>query len=59
MKTAESLQKHLIRLYSGDFDRLGQIYHVKRPNAVIRQLVRRHLDEAEARIREKEHEQAR
>jgi hypothetical protein len=39
--------KHLIRLYSGDFERLGQLYSTKRPNEIIRQLVREHIDNLE------------
>jgi hypothetical protein len=39
--------KHLIRLYSGDFERLGQLYATKRPNEIIRQLVREHIDALE------------
>jgi hypothetical protein len=39
--------KHLIRLYSGDFERLGQLYATKRPNEIIRRLVREHIDSLE------------
>lgn len=56
MKETEHLTKHLIRLYAGDFDRLAAIYRIKRPNKVIRDLVRKHCDAAEAAIREREHE---
>jgi hypothetical protein len=48
--------KHLIRLYRGDFERLSNLYSTKRPNEVIRDLVRNHCDAVEAQQpREKRH----
>lgn len=40
--------KHLIRLYRGDFKRLSDLYSKKKPNEVIRHLVRDHINAVEA-----------
>lgn len=49
-----SLSHHHILLYEGDFDRLASIYHTKTPTAVIRDLVRRHIEAVEIRLQQKE-----
>jgi len=49
MKSAEKLTRHQILLYEGDFDKLNDIYRRRRATEVVRLLVRRHLNEIEAR----------
>jgi hypothetical protein len=50
----ERLSHHHILLYHGDFDRLSEIYHIKKPTVVIRDLVRKHIEAVEARLAERE-----
>lgn len=49
---AERLARHQILLYEGDFARLENIYTTKKPTQVIRELVRRHCEQVEAKLRE-------
>lgn len=53
MKSPEKLTRHQILLFEGDFDRLSDIYRRRRATEVIRILVRRHLQEIDARYRER------
>lgn len=49
---SEPLSHHHILLYEGDFDRLGDIYHTKKPTVVIRDLVRKHIMLVESKLEE-------
>lgn len=50
-KSDTPLTKHTLNLYEGDYDRLVRIYGSAIGGArVIRELVRRHLNEAEAKL---------
>ena len=51
---ADRLSHHHLILYQGDFERLGELYHIKKPTVVIRDLVRKHIEAVEARLQEKE-----
>lgn len=42
---SEPLQKHILRLYEGDFDKLTSYYPEVTATVVIRKLVRRHITE--------------
>jgi hypothetical protein len=44
----EYFTKHLIRLYRGDFARVARLHNTKRPNEIIRNLVREHCLAMEA-----------
>ncbi len=48
---ADKLQHHHILLYPGDFARLQHIYTNISPNYVIRELVRKHCEMVEEKIR--------
>jgi hypothetical protein len=48
MRSRETLTLHLIRLYEGDFDKLAEIHTHRKPNEVIRLLVRRHIEQVQA-----------
>jgi hypothetical protein len=39
----EDLQKHTLHLYTGDFQRLGEIYPDAGASAIIRRLVHAHI----------------
>lgn len=56
MKIIEELQRHQILLYQGDFERLSSFYRRRKATEVIRILVRRHLEEIDARIHKDEEE---
>ncbi len=53
MKSPEKLTRHQILLYEGDFDKLNDIYRRRRATEVVRLLVRRHLNEIEARYQDR------
>lgn len=53
MNNPEPLHRHQILLYKGDFERLQSIYQTKKPTSVIRDLVRKHVDEIERKERER------
>jgi hypothetical protein len=43
----EDLQKHTLHLYTGDFQRLGEIYPDAGASAIIRKLVHAHLSKVD------------
>ncbi len=50
-KMSDKLKGHHILLYAGDFARLQSIYTNISPNYVIRELVRKHCEAVELKIR--------
>jgi hypothetical protein len=48
----DKLTRHQILLYSGDFERLKNIYANHSPTSIVRELVRAHLHRVEAKLRE-------
>lgn len=54
MKTIDPLTRHQILLYKGDFDRLNEIYRRRKATEVVRLLVRQHLDQIDAKQKEKQ-----
>jgi hypothetical protein len=48
----DKLTRHQILLYSGDFERLKNIYVNHSPTSIVRELVRAHLHRVEAKLRE-------
>lgn len=53
MKSTETLQRHQILLFEGDFERLESIYLSRSPTSVIRELVRNHIEAVERKLNEK------
>ena len=53
MKSQEKLTRHQVLLFDGDFDRLSEIYRRRKATEVVRLLVRRHLQEVDARYQER------
>lgn len=47
MNEKEPMRKHTLNLFDGDFDRLQRMYSDIGAAAVIRRLIRKHLEEKE------------
>lgn len=50
------LTRHQVLLYRGDFTRLNELYSSKSATEVIRELVRKHIMQVEARVEELKNE---
>lgn len=50
---SEKLTRHNVLLFEGDFEELRSYYSTLSPTHVIRSLLRKHLNEIKAKIREK------
>ena len=46
----EPVQKHTVRLFRGDFERLGTLYPEIGATQIIRLIIRRHIEDAESKI---------
>jgi hypothetical protein len=51
----DKLKGHFIKLYDGDFARLQAIYTSASPNFIIRELVRRHCNDVEQKLKGPQH----
>jgi hypothetical protein len=51
----DKLKGHFIKLYDGDFARLQAIYTSASPNFIIRELVRRHCNDVEQKLKGPKH----
>lgn len=47
MNEKEPMQKHTLNIFAGDFDRLQRMYPDVGAAAIIRRLIRRHLEDTE------------
>ena len=50
MDTAKKLTDHHIRLYAGDYERLGALFRERSANEVIRTLVRHYIEDVERKL---------
>lgn len=52
MRNSEKLQRHQILLYAGDYERLNSLFRERSAAEVIRALVRKFIQDVEARQEE-------
>jgi hypothetical protein len=53
-RLTETLTRHQLLLFEGDFEKLNSFYQHRSATEVIRTLVRRHIESIEIKLRETE-----